>query len=395
MKKIQEAQKYLKEMGASGWLLYDFQKNNDLALRFLDVPSHMVMKRRFFYWIPAQGQPVKIVHAIEPHVLDHCPGSKRMYASWQSLETEIKATLQGSKKVAMEYSPNNAIPYVSRVDAGTVEWVRSFGVEVMSSGDFLPHFTAVLTDAQIESQIRAAQALDQIVHNAWQWIGQQLQQRKSITEYDAQQKIAADIERMNLVTEDLPIVGVNQHSADPHYQPQKEGSSPIREGDFILIDLWAKEKGETAVFGDISRVGVAAPKPTAHQQEIFQIVRQAQKAAVALVQERLAHKKRLEGWEVDDAARRFIEKAGYGPFFTHRTGHNIEIELHGSGAHMDNLETHDMRPILPATCFSIEPGIYLPDSFGVRLEFDILVHRDSRFQITGGEQDSIVCLTGC
>lgn len=392
MKKIQEAQKYLKEMGIDGWLLYDFQRNNDLAHRFLSIPRQHVVKRRFFYWIPAQGEPVKIVHAIEPHVLDHCPGSKKIYASWQSLEKGVREALKGAKKVAMEYSPKNAIPYISRVDAGTVELVRSLGAEVVSSGDFLPHFTAVLDESQIQSQIRAAKALDGIVHGAWQWIEEQMRGRKKITEYDVQQKIAADFDRAGLVTEDLPIVGVNQHSADPHYQPEKTGSSPIREGDFILIDLWAKEKGETAVFGDITRVGVAAKKPTARQQEVFQIVRHAQKAAAALIKERFAEQKRIEGWEVDDAARKVINDAGFGPFFTHRTGHSIEIELHGSGAHMDNLEIHDVRPILPATCFSIEPGIYLPDAFGVRLEFDVLIHRDGAVQITGGEQDAIVCL---
>lgn len=392
MNKIQEAQKDLREMKADGWLLYDFQRNNDLALRFLSIPHHFVVKRRFFYWIPAEGEPVKIVHAIESHVLDHCPGSKKTYASWQSLEKELRETLHGAKKVAMEYSPKNAIPYISRVDAGTVELIRSFGVEVVSSGDFLPRFTAVLDEKQIQSQIRAAGALDRIVHGAWQWIGDHLKRKNKITEYDVQQKIAADFERLHLVTEDLPIVGVNQHSADPHYQPQKEGSSLIREGDFILIDLWAKEKGETAIFGDITRVAVAAKRPTARQQEIFQIVRSAQRAAVALIEERFAHKQRIEGWEVDDAARKVIAGAGFGPFFTHRTGHSIEIELHGSGAHMDNLEIHDVRPILPATCFSIEPGIYLPDAFGVRLEYDVLIHRDGKVQVTGGEQDAIVCL---
>lgn len=379
-------------MKADGWLLYDFQRNNDLALRFLSIPHHLVVKRRFFYWIPAEGEPVKIVHAIEPHVLDHCPGSKKIYASWQSLETELRETLRGAKKVAMEYSPKNAIPYISRVDAGTVELIRSFGSEVVSSGDFLPHFTAVLDENQIQSQIRAAGALDRIVHGAWEWISGHLKRENKITEYDVQQKIAADFERLHLVREDWPIVGVNQHSADPHYQPQKEGSSLIREGDFILIDLWAKEKGEIAIFGDITRVGVAAKRPTARQQEIFQIVRNAQRAAVALIEDRFARKKRIEGWEVDDAARKVIADAGFGPFFTHRTGHNIEIDLHGSGAHMDNLEIHDVRPILPATCFSIEPGIYLPDAFGVRLEYDVLIHRDGRVQVTGGEQNEIVCL---
>jgi Xaa-Pro aminopeptidase len=392
MKKIQEAQKYLQEMKIDGWLLYDFERNNPLAHRFLDISSRATTKRRFLYWIPAHGEPVKIVHAIESHVLDHCPGAKKTYASWQSLEGAIRESLKGSHKIAMEFSPKNAIPYVSHVDGGTIDLVRSFGVEVVSSGDFLPHFTAVLSEAQIQSQQRAGKALDGIVKDAWKWIADHLKAGKAITEYDVQQKIGADFERLQLVTDDLPIVGVNQHSADPHYQPQKAGSLPIRKGDFILIDMWAKKKGETAVFGDITRVGVAAAAPTAKQQELFQIVRNAQKTAVALIKDRFAHKKRIEGWEVDAAARKVIADAGYGEFFTHRTGHNIEIELHGSGAHMDNLESHDMRPLLPSTCFSIEPGIYLPDEFGVRLEYDVLIHKDGHVEITGGEQDTIVTL---
>jgi Xaa-Pro aminopeptidase len=392
VKKILEAQKYLKEMHLDGWLLYDFHGNNQLARTFLGIPSHQITRRRFFYWIPVKGDPVKIVHAIETHALDHCPGEKRKFLSWQSLESEVGKVLKGAKKIAMEYSPKNAIPYVSKVDGGTVDLVRSFGVEVVSSADFLPHFTAVLSAEQGASQVRAGKRCDEIVNGAWKWISEHLAKGQTITEYDVQQKIASDFKKNNLVTDHNPIVGVNAHSADPHYEPLKEGSSPIRKGDFVLIDLWAKEKGEGTVFGDITRVAVAEAKPTKRQEEIFQIVRNAQKTAVDLVKSRLASKKRIEGWEVDDAARNVITKAGYGEFFIHRTGHSIEVELHGSGAHMDNLEMHDVRPILPGTCFSVEPGIYLPGEFGVRLELDVYVHLDLTVQVTGGEQDAIVCL---
>lgn len=392
MKKILDAQKYLKEMHLDGWLLYDFHGNNQLTRTFLGIPSHQVTTRRFFYWIPVKGDPVKLVHAIEAHVLDHCPGEKRKFLSWQSLESEVGKILKGAKKIAMEYSPKNAIPYVSKVDAGTVDLVRSFGVEVVSSADFLPHFTAVLSKEQGASQVRAGQKCDEIVNGAWKWIGEHLVKGETITEYDVQQKIASDFKKNNLVTDHDPIVGVNAHSADPHYEPLKESSSPIRKGDFVLIDLWAKEKGEWTVFGDITRVAVADSKPTKRQEEIFQIVRKAQKAAVSLVKSRFAAKKRVEGWEVDDAARSVITQAGYGEFFIHRTGHSIEVELHGSGAHMDNLEMHDVRPILPGTCFSVEPGIYLPGEFGVRLELDVYVHLDLTVEVTGGEQNAIVCL---
>ena len=388
--KIQEAQKRMKEIGAEGWLLYDFHKNNDLAHLFLEIPKHQMTTRRFFYWIPAEGEPVKIVHAIESHTLDAWPGEKRTFFSWQSLQKEVGEVLKRVKKVAMEYSPKNAIPYVSRVDGGTIDFIRSLGVEVISSGNFLPYFTAVLKESQAASHLRAAKELDRIVNGAWKWIAQHLEE--GISEYDAQQQICDAFKKADLIAEDLPIVAVNAHSADPHYIPKKNGSAPIRKGDFILIDLWAKEKGEEAVFADITRVGTASSKASLKQEEVFHIVRKAQKAAAELVKERFAHKKKVEGWEVDDAARKVIQKAGYGDFFIHRTGHSIEVSLHGSGAHMDNLEMHDERPLLPSTCFSIEPGIYLPEEFGIRLEHDIYIHPDGKVQITGGEQDEIVCL---
>jgi Xaa-Pro dipeptidase len=392
MKKIEQARKFLKEMHLDGWLLYDFHGNNELARHFLTIAKEQMTTRRFFYWIPVEGEPVKVVHAIESHVLDHLPGEKRTFLSWQSLEKEVARLLKGCKKVAMEYSFKNAIPYISRVDGGTIDLIRSHGVEVVSSGDFLPHFTAVLSTSQIEGQIRAGKACDVVVNEAWKWIGKHLREKKKLTEYDVQQKILEEFEKHNLVTDHAPIVGVNAHSADPHYEPKKEGSSLICEGDFILIDLWAKEKGEESIFADITRVAVAANSAQARQKEIFHIVRRAQRAAVDLVKDRFLHQRRLEGWEVDKAARSVIEKAGFGEFFIHRTGHSIEKSLHGSGAHMDNLEMHDVRPLLAGTCFSIEPGIYLSGEFGVRLELDVLIHLDGRVEVTGGEQDEIVLL---
>jgi len=393
MKKVQQVQQYLKDGHLDGWLLYDFHGSNPLARYFLEISSHQMTTRRFFYWIPVKGEPIKIVHVVESQVLDHFPGEKRTFLSWQSLEREVGGALKGAKKIAMEYSPRNAIPYVSCVDGGTIDFVRSFGVEVMSSADFLSSFTAVLSKEQGESHIRAAKACDQIVGEAWKWIQYQLAQGDPLTEYAVQQKILTEFKKAHLMTDHPPIVGVNAHSADPHYEPLSETSAALKKGDFILIDLWAKEKQEGAVFGDITRVGVAASRPTDLQQEIFQIVRKAQKKGVELVKSRFAHKKRLEGWEVDDAVRQVIREAGYGEFFIHKTGHSIETAVHGSGAHMDNLEMHDVRPLLPGTCFSVEPGIYLPGKFGVRLEHDIYIHKEGNVEITGGEQDAIICLT--
>lgn len=384
---IEKAKNFLTQGHIDGWLIYDFHGNNPLARSFLNLSKEMMTTRRFFYWIPAKGEPIKLVHAIEAGTLNHLPGTLKTYSSWQSLEKELGNILHGMKKVAMEYSPKNAIPYVSLVDGGTVDLVRSFGVEVVSSADFLPHFTAVLTQKQIESQLRAGKRLDEIVLKMWQWIQKNL---GKVTEYDAQQKIKEEFKKLQLITDHDPIVAVNAHSANPHYEPKKTSSSLIKQGDFILIDLWAKV--EEGIFGDITRVAVAAANPSQKQQEIFQIVHSAQKAAIELVKHRFSEHKRLEGWEVDESARAVIRKAGYDKFFIHRTGHSIEKNLHGSGAHMDNLEMHDVRPILKGTCFSIEPGIYLPGEFGVRLELDLIVHFDGSVEISGGEQDSIACL---
>lgn len=391
-KKILEARKYLKEMGADGWLLYDFHKRNHLAHQFLEIPEHEMVSRRFFYWIPAMGTPVKIVHAIEPHILNAWPGEKRIFLSWQSLRTELEAAISGSRRVAMEYSPLNANPYVSYVDGGTVDLVRSFGPEIVSSGPFLPHFTAVIDAKQGESHIRAASALDKIVKETWQWIGERLREDKPVNEYQIQQRIMKDFERLHLITDHPPIVAVNAHSADPHFETASLDPSLLKKGDFLLIDLWAKEKGEGAVFGDITRVAVASERPTARQKQVFDACAAAQKAGIALVKRRFAEKKKVLGFEVDDAVRKVIQIAGFGDNFLHRTGHSIEIQLHGSGASLDNLEMHDDRPILPGTCFSVEPGIYLSKEFGIRLESDVYVHQDGRVEVTGGEQDEIRCL---
>ena len=391
-KKILQAQKYLKEMDLEGWLLYDFHKNNPLAHRFLEISGNTLFTRRFFYWIPAQGEPVKIVHAIESHGPDAWPGEKRIFLSWQSLEKTLGTLLQGVKRIAMEYSPKNAIPYVSWVDGGTLDLIRSFGVEVTSSANFLPYFTAVISPAQGESHRRASQALEKIVNDTWDWIAEQLKKGACFTEYDVQQKVLYDFREKKLVTDNAPIVAVNTHSADPHYEPKKQSSSFIKKGDFILIDLWAKEVGDLSIFGDITRVAVASNNPTDRQNEIFQIVRKAQVAAIDLVSHRFNKRERVEGWEIDDAARKVIQKAGYADFFLHRTGHSIETSLHGSGANIDNLEMHDVRPILAGTCFSVEPGIYLPNEFGVRLESDVYVHGNGTVEVTGGEQESLLAL---
>src|SRR3990167_649950 len=299
--KIQKVQQILKKMGIDGWLLYDFHRNNYLAHLFLEISPKLTATRRFFYWIPAEGKPVQIVHAIEPHILAGWPGEKKIFSSWQSLRKEVGALLHGARRIAMEYSPMNENPYISCVDGGTVDLIRSFGADVVSSSSFLVYFTEVMTKSQVESHIRAAHLLDEIVKKTWRWISEQLQRKESISEFQIQQKIIAYFKEAQLVSDEPPIVAVNAHSADPHFETSKEGSAVLQKGDFLLIDLWAKEKGEGAVFGDLTRVAVAAERPTKRQEEIFKVVRKAQVKGIELVKNRFLEKKEVLGFEVDDA----------------------------------------------------------------------------------------------
>ncbi|MBI5272848.1 MAG: M24 family metallopeptidase [Chlamydiia bacterium] len=391
--KLRKAQGCLKEIGADGWLLYDFHRSNDLAHLFLEISPQTMITRRFFYWIPVSGEPVRIVHAIEPHILDGWPGRTRIFLSWQSLQKEVKTALGHAKKIAMEYSPKNGNPYVSYVDGGTIDLIRSFGAEIVSSGAFLPHFTAVFSKEQGESHIRAAGTLDLIVRGVWHWIGKELREKKRVSEHDIQEKVVEGFEKNRLISDAKPIVAIDEHSADPHFETQKAGSKRVEVGSFILIDLWAKEREAGAVFGDITRVAVFGRAPTSKQAEVFRVVRKAQKAGIELVKRRFIEGKKVLGFEVDDAVREVVQEAGYGDYFLHRTGHSIERHVHGSGANLDNLEMHDDRPLLPGTCFSVEPGIYLPGAFGVRLESDVYIHHDGRVEVTGGEEDEIVTIS--
>lgn len=388
--KIQRVQKNLRDKNLDGWLLYDFRKTNDLACRFLEIPKEKFLSRRFFYWIPHDGAPVKIVHQIEDDALKHLPGTTNRYRTWEELESHLEKILQGKKQICMEYSPRNAIPYISKVDAGTMDIVRGYGVDVVSSGDILQEYTNVWTEEQLRSHAAAADVLDKAVASAWELIGDSLTFGRMINEYEVQQFILEEIAAQGCLAQDPPICAVNAHSANPHYMPSAASAAPIKKGDFILIDLWCKQDLPHAVYADITRVGVAAEKPTEKQQEIFDIVKNARDAATQFVKERFEKGEPPMGYEVDDAARNVIVAAGYGEYFVHRTGHNINEEDHGPGTHIDNFETQDRRRILPGTCFSIEPGIYIPDAFGVRLEYDVYIDKDQKVHIYGGIQNQLM-----
>lgn len=390
--KLLGTQEYLAKHQLDGWLLYDFRHQNPLAVSFLGIPKSLMLTRRFFYWIPIEGEPIKLVHAIEERNLDHLPGERKVYSTWKQMQETIQMLLYGKKKILMEYSKNNAVPYLSKVDAGTIEFVRSCGVEVESSGDLLQHYTSVWSEPKYADHQEAARVLSQAVSNAWQWIGSQIQSGNPVNEYQVQELILKEIENNGCETEEPPIVAVNAHSANPHYLPNQEKFEQIRQGDFLLIDLYCRKKKTGAPYADITRVAVVADQPEPRHNEIFEIVRSAQAKALELVKERFQIGEQLKGWEVDKVCRDVIEEAGYGKFFIHRTGHNLDAELHGPGANIDNFETCDDRQILPGTCFTIEPGIYLPGEFGVRLEYDVFIHQDGKVEVNGGVQSEIECL---
>lgn len=389
---IGEIQKRLVEHEIDGWLLYDNHASNRFARELLHLPEQIIVTRRLFYWIPATGQPVKLLHKIEAESLDNYPGEKKLYISWSDLETKLSEILRNKGRVAMEYSPKNANPYVSVVDAGTVELIRGFGVEVVSSDDLLQHFTSVLTSEQIGMHQVAARVLEETIANVWEMLADRLRLGKKITDYDVQRFIQSEFTAKKCITEEGPICSVNLWSALPHHIATKEFPVEIQKGDYVLVDLWCKQDLPHAIYADITRVAVALPEPTPKQQQLFTIVKSAQELAFRFVQQRFANQEKVRGYEVDDVCRRYITEQGYGPNFLHRTGHNIDTQVHGAGAHLDNLETSDHRKILPGTCFSIEPGIYLEGEFGIRLEHDVVIKHNGEVEMTGGKVESIACL---
>ena len=374
--RVSEIQQVLCEHGIDGWLFYDFRGSDPLGYRVLLLDPTMHVTRRWYYWIPAEGNPRKLLHRIEPHVLDLLPGVSAEYVSWEQQRQLLGQLLSGSRQIAMQYSPMNAVPYVSRVDAGTMELVRSFGIEVVSSGDLIQLFEARWTDRQLESHQFAATALRRIVDEAFTHVRESLTQGKGLTEYGLQQFILSRIHDAGMVTSSAPIAAVNEHSADPHYGPPAAGSATISRDNLVLIDLWAKQAVSGAVYADITWTAFAGSTVPEKHRAVFDIVRRGRDAALEFVRARIRAGQRPYGYEVDRACRDVIDAAGYGMQFVHRTGHSIGEEVHGNGANIDGLETQDTRRVLPRTCFSIEPGIYLPGEFGIRSELDVYLTED-------------------
>ena len=385
--RVAEIQKALQAAKLDGWLFYDFRGSDPLAPRILKLGEHASGSRRWFYYIPANGEPTKIVHSIERGKLDALPGKRVVYRGWEEQHALVAAAIKGTgndgakKRVAMQYSPNNDIPYISRVDAGTVELIRSFGVEVVTSAELVQQFEAVVTPEQKQSHIEGSDKLHRVLMEAFAEIGRNIREEKPITEYDIQQFIARRLDEEGMTRED-GIVAVNANAANPHYFPTKEATSPIKRGDFVLLDIVSKLRKPGAICTDQTWTGFVGDKAPEEYVRIFNIVREARDAATEFVRKNIREGKRIHGAEVDDVSRGVIKRAGYGEQFTHRTGHSIGEECHGNGVNIDNFETRDSRYITAGVLFSIEPGIYLEGKFGVRSEIDVYVG-EKDIEVTG------------
>lgn len=388
--RIDSIQEAIRDAGLDGWLFFDHHRRDPLAYRVLQIPNDVMPTRRWYYFVPANGEPRKLVHRIESTAIDSLPGLKQAYASWQEQQSRLAALVAGAGRVAMQYSHNCAIPYVAMVDAGTVELVRSTGAEVVSSADLIQRFEAVWSSQQLDLHLEASRLVDQTRRDAFDLIRNRRQAKQAVNEYEVQQFILDRFRESQLVTDHGPIVAVNENASNPHYEPTCERYSHIQPGDVVLIDLWAKRNIPEAVYYDITWTGFCGDQVPDQIQNIFHIVKAARERAASFAVEKSAKHERFRGFEIDDIARGVITEEGYGDYFFHRTGHSLGMEVHGTGANMDNLESHDERVVLPGCCFTIEPGIYLPE-FGIRSEVNVFVSADSA-RVTGEEQKSLVPL---
>ncbi len=374
-----------------GWLFYDFHNRDPIGIRILGIDPKRFTSRRWYYFIPSYGTPKKLVHRIESWKLDHLEGTKYVYLKWEEQYNLLREILGNSKKIAMQYSPLNAIPYVSTVDGGTIDLVRSFGVEVVSSANLVSQFESHLTDEEIESHKKAGEQLHNIKNLAFRKIAEEIKQGNQPTEFQIQQYMLDLFKEYNLTTNDGPIVAINEHAADPHFEPTPENTYPIKSGDLVLIDLWGKLDQPSSIYYDITWMGYVGYEIPEIISNYFSIVTKARDNALNLVRERFQNHQPVYGYEVDNAARNTIARFGLDKFFTHRTGHNIGEEVHGNGTHMDNLETRDERLIIKGSCFSIEPGLYLPEEkLGFRSEIDVVITNDGKVVVFGDIQESVI-----
>lgn len=389
--KIQEA---IREKGFDGWLLYNFHNRDYLAMKILGLDASKFSTRRWYYFIPAQGEPVRLVSKVERTILDSLPGKKMMYLSWKEMHAQIKTMLGKAKRIAMNYSPMNNIPYTSLVDAGTVELLRKLGFEPVSAADLIQQFEAIIDEKGYHSHCEAGKRVLKIKDEAYRRIGDAIRNEQALTEYEVQQFIMKRFEEDGLTCEGHgPIVGINEHPADPHFEPKPgEGNYIFKPGDTVLIDLWAKLDQPGSIYYDVTWCGYVGTNPPEKYLEIFNTVRDARKAAVNFVRKKFANGEACFGWEVDDACRNVVIERGYGDYFIHRTGHSIGINVHGNGVNIDNLETKDERQLVPGICFSVEPGIYLQDDMAARSEINVFIKLDGEVVVYGDEQEDLILI---
>lgn len=381
----------LKRCGIPAWLFCDFHNRDHLAYRILALDFTKTSSRRWFYCIPDEGDPIRLVSTVEPSRLNDLPGEKRLYCTWEELHASLKEMLGAPKKLAMQYSPMNNIPYVSIVDAGTVDLIRSFGHEIVSSADLVQQFEGLIDEAGYESHLEACELIQKVKNEAFAEIGKELSERRDLDEFELSEFILRRFREEGITAgDDRPIVGINEHPADPHFEPKAEGAYTFKEGDKVLIDLWGKVDKPGAIFYDITWCGYVGDKPDPKHEEIFAAVCKGRDAAIALVRERFAANQPCYGWEVDDACRNEVGAAGYGEYFVHRTGHSIGEECHGNAVHIDNLETKDERLLVPGICFSIEPGIYLEGDMAVRTEVDCFITLSGEVVVAGDIQQELI-----
>jgi len=392
--RLEEIQAAIREEGLDGWLFFDHHHRDPIAYRVLQFTPGSMVTRRWFYFIPARGEPRGLVHKIEAQTLAALPGKHALYAGWKELVDSLRRLLQGmpqgAHRIAMQYSPDCAVPYVAMVDAGTVELVRGLGVNVVTAANLIQLFESRWSARQLEAHLEAGRRVDRIRAEAFSRVSEKVRAGDRVTEWEMQQFILARFREEGLLTDHGPDVAVNANASNPHYEPKQDACSEIRSGDLVLMDMWAKLAEEDGVYYDITWTGYCGVTPPSEIENVFTIVRDARDKAIRCVIHAVERNRPLRGFEVDDAARSHIREAGFGEYFFHRTGHSIGAEVHGTGANMDNLETHDERKVIPWTCFSIEPGIYLP-KFGIRSEVNVFVD-DHRAHVTGEIQEKLLTL---
>ncbi|HXX19433.1 MAG TPA: M24 family metallopeptidase [Candidatus Acidoferrum sp.] len=390
MPDIKAIQAELRASKIDGWLFCDHHHRDPIAGNILGLGENGMATRRWFYFVPSRGEPRKLVHRIEEGALDSLAGRKQVYSGWQELHKALGKLLTGSRKIAMQYSPENNIPYIGLVDAGTVELVRKLKKKVVTSADLVQKFEAAWTPEQLVSHLEAGKIIDRVRQEAFELAASRVRESQPIAEFELQQWILEKFRANGLTTAEPPIAAVQPNNGNPHYEPAARASRPIRAGDLLLLDMWAKCDRPRSVYYDITWTGYLGARVPDSYAKVFRIVRDARDRAIEFVGESVSRGRAIHGWEVDRAAREVIRKAGYAKYFVHRTGHSIGQEVHGNGANMDSLETRDDRQIIPHTCFSVEPGIYLPE-FGIRSEVNVYVgERDAR--VTGAIQQEILPL---